>query len=265
MDHRPDRVAAHGVRHAALSAFTLVELLVVIGIIAVLVALLLPALSKARADANRTKCLANLRSMQVAQALYASENRGYLVQAGFAHGGAHLNVAAAWFEVLQRYGSSRLLPRCPSDTSPHWQDGDGVPLSGAGPTAIFRRTSYGINDFLDRDLCPWGPNFSPVPAGGLYVKISQIRRTSVTIQFLEMAYLGEFAAADHPHIENWAGTNVPASAAKGVQINAHRGKLPVSKQSVANYGFLDGHAESLRFDDVFRSFTHNKFDPAVAQ
>lgn len=241
------------------SAFTLVELLVVIGIIALLISVLLPALSKARRDANRTKCLSNIRSMQISQSLYASENRGYLVQAGMGHGGAHANEELTWFNVLQRYGSNSLVPRCPSDTSPFWE----TPITTGGSAAL-RRTSYGINDFLDRDLCPWGPGFSPVPTGGLYVKISQVRRTSVTIQFLEMAQLGDFAAADHPHIENWAGTNVPASAAKGAQINAHSTAAP-AWDSVANWGFLDGHAESLRFSEVFRSFNQNRFDPAIAQ
>jgi prepilin-type N-terminal cleavage/methylation domain-containing protein/prepilin-type processing-associated H-X9-DG protein len=60
------------------NGFTLVELLVVIGIIALLISILLPSLTRAREAANRTACLSNLRSTMQMMHLYATENKGQI-------------------------------------------------------------------------------------------------------------------------------------------------------------------------------------------
>ena len=60
------------------NGFTLVELLVVIGIIALLISVLLPALNKARQSAYAAQCLSNVRQLATASIMFAQERRGYV-------------------------------------------------------------------------------------------------------------------------------------------------------------------------------------------
>jgi prepilin-type N-terminal cleavage/methylation domain-containing protein/prepilin-type processing-associated H-X9-DG protein len=66
------------VRQNTSAAFTLIELLVVIAIIAILAALLLPALATAKEQSVRTKCLSNLKEVNLSLQMYAGENKSYL-------------------------------------------------------------------------------------------------------------------------------------------------------------------------------------------
>ena len=73
----PARSAPHLARTCR-PGFTLVELLVVIGIIAVLISLLLPSLNRAREQAKRTQCLSNIKQAGYAMMIYANQNQGRL-------------------------------------------------------------------------------------------------------------------------------------------------------------------------------------------
>src|SRR5687767_365774 len=105
------------VRRQRRGGFTLVELLVVIGIIAVLISMLLPALNRSREQARRVSCAANLKQIGAAFHMYAGENKGKLPQ-HFTEGSG-----LAWlFDIpnqtrdwLHKFGTVRDTLYCPGN------------------------------------------------------------------------------------------------------------------------------------------------------
>ena len=161
-------------------AFTLVELLVVIAVIASLAALLLPALSKAKAKALEVKCASNLRNWGQAFYLYAPDNNGSLPHTDdegrneppFTNDPKHPEHESCYTDVLPPYLGDRAWRDYPLGQKPTggiWQCPLAKPLPDSAYNASFKPSSQGyhsyvMNSYLEHDFLfglPFGASLQP--------------------------------------------------------------------------------------------------------
>ena len=170
-----------------LSGFTLVELLVVIGIIALLISILLPALNSARRSGNAVKCESNLHQIGLGMQMYAQTFDGHLPASEIGSQAYYItvpgigSVGGTGLEVIwwQRLMLEKYLPGiadpnsspmvCPSDNHVY------QPFPSVPNQAVLFNSSYGINNFL---TC-YNPSATPasIPADEAYpVSLHGFRR-----------------------------------------------------------------------------------------
>jgi prepilin-type N-terminal cleavage/methylation domain-containing protein/prepilin-type processing-associated H-X9-DG protein len=208
-------------------AFTLIELLVVIAIIAILAALLLPALGQAKARGKQAACLSSLRQIGIAVRMYVDDDAD-----GYLPGNAHTTLANSWIYSLSNFvGGVDKIRICPSD--PH------------GPERLAQQgTSYLMNEYTSTPaLDPFG---LPIPGENDFRKLDGIRRPSDTITVFETAdQQGASTGQDHTHSRNWTSWN---AVLVDIQPDRHRPGGPVGDHSsgTANYLFADSHAAPLQ-------------------
>lgn len=268
-------------------AFTLIELLVVIAVIAVLIGILVPALGSARRAGIALACMSNIRQLEMAHVGYINDHKEWFVDAGLGHGGPS-SPEACWPVALADYvGQSRPVIRSPGDKSPYWPIEQGGTSTGltfdqameqlaAGQTVttpqLARWTSYGLNAFTTRFAQPSVQHPETGRWLGPWDRLSRIPQPEATVHFLQMTEGNNgdpsgYARSDHVHPEDWGllGTAfAPQAAAAQMEAAAHAGKAG-SWGATANYGFLDGHAATLRFSDVYTEPFKNKFIPDFAR
>ncbi len=213
------------------AAFTLIELLVVIAIIAVLAAMLLPALSRAKDNARCSQCLNQMRQIILAARFYVDDNDDLFPRSqhsAFANG--QLPWERALAPALGATGTAwtNLLTgvcHCPADSQ-------------------LGHLSYGMNNYFEL-----GPDDDYPENPQTFRRLSQIARPADTILFTEV-----LAAADHVMPADW--TTV-ADAEADVASTRHVGK--------SNYMFVDGHGKLLSLICTYNPPQLDLWDPSLAQ
>ena len=241
------RTLARRLFHNRAGAFTLIELLGVIAIIAILAALLLPVLSKAKMAAQNVACLNNLQQLELCFHLYAADNDDFMPPNDFV------------------YNMGTLAP-FPGNEGPSWCTN--VAPYEANPAGIEAGLLYKYNTSVGIYRCPADQSTIETPAG---VKLPQprLRSYNMSQSINGITYAGQISQ-DIPHYSKLTEIKNPPPAGLIVFLDVHEDEiiddefgipvapdwwsagnwwdLPANRHNQGcNFSFADGHVEHWKW------------------
>mgnify|MGYP001037429490 CR=1 FL=1 len=216
--------------------FSLVELLVVIGVIALLIGLLMPALVSARRQSQAVACLSQLREIGLATTMYAGDHNGLLPRS--THSALGFGVAPWGYALMPYLGAGPV-----ASSGPQWDRLWQTLYRCPADDRRGSQWSYGKSVY---------PELTAAETGGpTWWRISQIRRPDATVLYAE---LKSGSMADHVMAHFWVEWGMTP------EVDAKR------HGTRANYLYVDGHAVSQTFEETFAPAQNlNNWNPATAR
>jgi len=229
--------------------FTIIELLVVVGIIAILVGLLLPALSYAKESGRKAACISNLTQLTKANIMYADTWNCFVSANPFGdnnkrwHG--ERDDANSAFDPLRGplvkfLGQAGKIKECPSAKFPSEQTAASFEFGCGG----YGYNNYGVGSTMYVD-CYNAANWQIVYNRGMAP--AAIKRSSETVMFADTAYLSSGTLLEYSYTEapysTWDATSAQLATDKPTTTRM-TATIHFRHRDYANVGWVDGHVDS---------------------